>query len=137
MATSSELGESDNIHPVRKEEFAHRLFLAAKKEIYGQDGCYAGPVLRLAKRVEDGILLSFDHADGGLVCDGPVAELEVCGSDGIFHSASGEIRGDKLFVRCAAISELGRVRLGNQNFFCLNLYNGAGILAAPFDVEMK
>lgn len=136
MITSSDIGDPNNIHPLKKEDFAHRLFLAAKKEIYGQDGEYSGPVFREATMDGDRVRVSFDHAGSGLVCQGDVAELEVCGADGCFHPAEAVIQGSDLLVSCEAVANPRQIRLGKSNYFQLNLYNQDGFIAAPFIADI-
>ena len=136
MITSSDIGDPRNIHPLKKADFAYRLFLAAKKEVYGMDGEYSGPVFRNAVREGDAIRVTFDHADSGLVCQGEAAELEVCGEDGLFQPAVGAIDGKDLLVRCGEVPEPKKVRLGKSNYFQLNLYNADGFIAAPFIADI-
>lgn len=137
MITTSDIGDPVNIHPLKKEEFAHRLFLAAKKEVYGMAGEYSGPVFRSAVPEGDAIRVSFDHADSGLACQDDIAELAVCGQDGIFHPASGSLDGCDLLVNCGVVSDPKQVRLGVSNYFQLNLYNNDGFIAAPFIADVK
>lgn len=43
MITTSDLGECDNIHPLKKQPMAQRLFLAAEKLVYHKSVEYSGP----------------------------------------------------------------------------------------------
>ena len=83
----------------------------------------------------DRVRVSFDHADSGLVCQGDVAELEVCGEDGCFRPAEAVIQGSDLLVICG-IENPTKIRLGKSNYFQLNLYNQDGFIAAPFIADI-
>jgi sialate O-acetylesterase len=63
---------------------------------------------------------------------GPVRELEVAGRDHVFHPASGAIEGDTLLVSSWEANEPVAVRYAWSNAPDANLYNGAGLPAAPF-----
>ena len=84
----------------------------------------------------DRVRVSFDHAGSGLVCQGDVAELEVCGEDGCFRPAEAVIQGSDLLVRCQAVANPRQIRLGKSNYFQLNLYNQDGFIAAPFIADI-
>lgn len=83
----------------------------------------------------DRVRVSFDHAGSGLVCQGDVAELEVCGEDGCFRPAEAVIQGSDLLVSCG-IENPTKIRLGKSNYFQLNLYNAEGFIAAPFIADI-
>ena len=135
MITSSDIGDPANIHPLKKEDFAHRLFLAARKEIYGMEGEYSGPVFRQVTREGDMLRITFDHAESGLTSQGTVAELEVCEADGIFRPAVSVIQGCDLLVS-SPVKNPTKIRLGKSNYFQLNLYNRDGFIAAPFIADI-
>ncbi len=134
MVTSTELGEEENIHPLRKDDFAGLLFKAAKTHTYGQPEPYSGPVFRCIEKTPEGYAVFFDRAEGGLVCDGPVAELQVL-AGGVWQDVSAQLRGNALIIPTPEGAE--QLRLGKENFFRLNLKNTTGYLAAPFWVSLS
>ena len=75
----------------------------------------------------------FTHASGGLVAhDKPVQSLELAGGDRVFHPADGRIDRDTLVVMSFQVREPIAVRYAWTNAPDANLYNGAGLPAAPF-----
>ena len=138
MITSSDLGETDNIHPVRKKEFADRLFLAAKNTVYGMDVEYSGPIFKRALRKGRRVEIRFDHAESGLeIREEMPSQFEICGADENFLPAQYEIHENFLYAWNEAIEIPVQVRMGNQNFFQVNLYNKDGLIAAPFQAQVE
>jgi len=75
----------------------------------------------------------FLFAGDGLTASGkPLQSLEVAGADRIFHAASGSIQDESIVVRSPAVRQPVAVRYAWRNAPEANLYNGAGLPAAPF-----
>lgn len=133
MVTSSDTGEKDNVHCVRKHEIGERAFLAAESEIYGNGGEYCGPLYKSARREGNKLRLSFEHAESGLKIDGDtVSELLIAGKDGEYKPADAEINGNELIVWNDEITNPHSAKMAFNNFFAVNLYNADGFIAAPF-----
>ena len=132
MITTSDLGECDNIHPLRKYPMAQRLFWAAENLVYHRPVEYSGPIYREARRIGDKVAVSFDHADSGLVLDGNMSGLYAAGTDGRFVPAEAEITGGAMLVRAEGVSCPAEVRMGFDSECTIHLYNGDGLAAAPF-----
>ena len=83
-------------------------------------------------------MLSFKHADGGLVARGGSGELygfTIAGKDQKFVNAHAELQGDKVVVSSPAVKEPVGVRMGWANYPLVNLYNGACLPASPFRTD--
>ncbi len=133
MAVAIDLGDPDDIHPKRKLEVARRLAAIAKAQVYGIAGDHVGPVFEKASREGPAMRVEFSHADGGLVAHGrPVQSLEIAGADRIFHPATARIERNTLVVSSPKVKEPVAVRYAWFNAPVANLYNGAGLPAAPF-----
>jgi sialate O-acetylesterase len=78
--------------------------------------------------------LKFGHTDGGLVArGGPLKHFAIAGADGKFVWADARIEGDTVVVRSARVQKPAAVRHARvDNPEGRNLYNGAGLPAAPF-----
>ncbi|HNW61023.1 MAG TPA: sialate O-acetylesterase [bacterium] len=139
MAVAIDIGEWNDIHPLNKEEVGRRLALAARRIAFGEKKlAWSGPLYRAMKVQGNRIVLTFDHADGGLVARGGGAPgaFAVCGADGKFVWAKAEIRGDKVEVWSEAIVRPVAVRYAwADNPAGANLCNAAGLPAAPFTTE--
>lgn len=133
QALAIDLGEAFDIHPPRKQEVAHRLALLAKHRVYGMTVDDTGPTFVSAAREGAAMRVRFANVSGGLVAHNkPPQPLELAGPDHIFHRASGRIENGTLLVSSPDVREPAAVRYAWHNFPDANLYNGAGLPAAPF-----
>jgi len=136
MAVAIDAGEEGNIHPRRKQPVGHRLALAARAIAYGEDIPYSGPVYDGMETRGDSIVISFKHADGGLVAKGgELKGFSVAGPDGQFVDAVARIDGDKVIVSSADVAEPTAVRYGWSDYPTCNFYNGADLPAVPFRTD--
>lgn len=133
IVTTSDIGEKDNIHSIKKHEIGERIFLAAESEVYGNGGEYCGPLYKSARKAGNKLFLSFEHAENGLkIKGGAVSELFIAGAGGEYKPANAEINGSELVVWNDEISNPQSVKMAFNNFFEVNLYNKEGFIAAPF-----
>ena len=80
IAVITDVGNPDNIHPVKKKPVGERLALAARGVAYGEKIEYSGPIFKSIKTKGNELVVSFDHADGGLeVRDGELKGFAICG----------------------------------------------------------
>ena len=138
LAVTADLGERLDVHPRRKPEVASRLALLARARVYGEQIPHSGPLLR-SSRVENGkIILTFDHADGGLVLSQEkLLPFSVAGDDGRFVPANAEIDGlDRLIVTLPPDAPAAKyVRFAWQDYFTPGLFNAFGLPASPFRTD--
>jgi sialate O-acetylesterase len=133
MAVIIDLGESHNIHPRNKQEVGRRLALIAENRLYGLPGDDSGPMFAGATQEGRAFRVHFTHSGNGLVAhDTPVQSLELAGTDKVFHPAQGRIEGDTLLVSSPDVKDPVAVRYAWRNDPVANLFNGAGLPAAPF-----
>ena len=147
MAVITDAGDSGNIHPTRKEPVGQRLALAALALVYHQKIEYTGPVYN-SMTVDGGkVILHFTHAAGlhtVTVVDGdgkevaPVGALTgfaVAGTDRKYVNADAVIAGETIVVSSPEVINPAAVRFGWANYPLVNLYNGAGLPASPFQTD--
>ena len=132
------------------------LALVALAKDYGKKIPYSGPTYDSAKFENGSAIVSFKHADGGLVAkplpetytvqtvakktapltrNSPESQLEgfaVCGADKVWQWANAKIEGDKVIVSSPKVPEPVAVRYAWADNPTCNLYNGAGLPACPF-----
>ena len=121
------------MYPRNKREVGRRLALIAKAIVYSIPVEHSGPVLSRATQEGTAIRVQFQFADEGLTASGkPLQSFEVAGPDRVFHSAGAAIKGDTVVVRSPAVAQPTAVRYAWRNSPEANLYNGAGLPAAPF-----
>ena len=133
QALAIDIGDPDNIHPTNKQEVGRRLALIAKAKIYHIPCDWSGPVFAGATPERSAMRVRFAHDEGGLVAHNrPVQALEVAGTDRKFHPAQGRIEGATLVVSAREVPAPVAVRYAWKNAPEANLFNGAGLPAAPF-----
>jgi sialate O-acetylesterase len=139
MAVTIDIGEKKNVHPKNKQDVADRLCRIALAKTYGRTIEFSGPQLAFVSSFGAALRLTFTHATGGLSDHGsPLKSFEVAGADGTFVAATAQIDGDAVFVSSPDVAVPVRVRYAWSPYpeGC-NLYNGAGLPAAPFEAELR
>ena len=137
MAITVDIGEAGDIHPKNKQEAGQRLALWALGDVYHQKGvASSGPLLAGHQVRGKEIVLSFKHADGGLQAkDGELKGFAIAGADQKWHGAKARIDGDKVIVFSDDVAQPAAVRYAWADNPNCNLFNGAGIPAAPFRTD--
>jgi len=127
-----------------------RFAVWALTQVYGKAGASSGPIYKSHRVEDDRVVLTFDHADGGLMAagypefgrplveqnDGRLRFFAVAGEDRIFRRADASIQGNTVVVRSANVPRPVAVR-----YAChfdprgMNLYNRAGLPASPFSTD--
>ncbi len=134
MASTMDVGDLVDIHPLRKEPVGERLARIALRRTYGRKGVLdRGPRLRRITLAKDGARLEFDCAPGGLrTADGnPPAGFELAGPDGAFKPAAARIEGNSVVLT----RDGGRpehARHCRRLELVPTLTDASGIPAAPF-----
>ena len=134
MAVTLDIGDETNVHPRNKLDVGKRLALLALTGTYHKTGESSGPVFRECSLENDKIRVKFDHLGGGLVAkDGPLRQFAIAGADGKFVWAEAVIEGDSVIVSSPLVPAPTQVRYAwAENPAGANLYNSAGLPAAPF-----
>jgi sialate O-acetylesterase len=85
------------------------------------------------------VVVSFDHAKGGLVArgGGKVEGFAVAGADGKFVWADARIDGQQLIVSSPQVAEPRAVRYGWADNPAVNLTNRADLPVSPFRTDVK
>jgi sialate O-acetylesterase len=148
MAVITDCGESDNIHPKRKQPVGERLALAARALAYGEKIAYKGPAYKGMAVVGNRAILQFDNAGSGLFA--PVQTLEsgtdnqayrqpsgfaVAGEDGKFFNARATIVDKRVIVSADEVAKPTSVRYGWADCPVANLTNSYGLPASPFRTD--
>jgi hypothetical protein len=137
MAVTVDIGDPMDNHPKNKQEVGRRLSLWALGAVYGQKVAATCGPLPDGHTIRSGeVLLSFKHADGGLVAkDGPLKGFVIAGEDKQWVKANARIDGDKVIVSHPDVKAPVAVRYAwAWNPDC-NLCNGAGLPASPFRTD--
>lgn len=136
MAAAIDLGSLYDIHPRRKAPIGQRLALAARANVYSESIEYSGPVYR-SMSIEGGkIILEFDHADSGLICQGDTLKgFCICGANRLYYEADTFIFNNKVELSSPLVALPAAASYGWANFIEVNLYNNDGLPAVPFKTD--
>ncbi|MCJ8155730.1 beta galactosidase jelly roll domain-containing protein [Chryseobacterium sp. SSA4.19] len=137
MSVNYDLGEWNDIHPLNKKDMAKRLFLAARKLVYGEKLVSSGPAFRSMKVENSTVILSFDNVGKGLKSrNGALKHFAIAGSDKKFVWAEAKIKGNTVVVSSKEIKNPVAVRYAwSNNPEEANLENAEGLLASPFKTD--
>ncbi len=140
MAVAIDIGEADDIHPRNKQEVGHRLALAARALVYGEELQYSGPVFKAQQNEGDKIRLYFNHTGRQLISRHGLKWLRgfsIAGADGEFYRAKAQISQDNtVLVYSEEVPDPKYVRYAwSDNPGELDLYNEAGLPAVPFRTD--
>lgn len=135
LAIALDIGERDDLHPPNKQALGRRLARAARRLVYGEDITASGPVPVSVARIDDSIVVRFGDVDGSLVAYGAAGPVgfELCGdAAGSCRYADARIQGRDVVLR-PAVATTTRVRYGWADHPVVNLFDGAGLPAGPFE----
>jgi len=137
MAVIIDIGDAVDIHPKNKQDVGKRLALWPLAGIYGKKLVYSGPIYKSMKADGNSIILSFDHAGGGLVAkgDGQLKGFSIAGADRKFVWADAKIEGNTVVVSSEKVSDPVAVRYAWADNPVCNLYNKEGLPATPFRTD--
>ena len=137
MAVIIDIGDAVNIHPTNKQDVGKRLALWPLAGIYGKKLVYSGPLYKSMKVDGNSIVLSFDHAGGGLVAkgDGQLKGFSIAGADRKFVWADAKIDGNTVVVSSDKVSEPVAVRYAWADNPVCNFYNKEDLPASPFRTD--
>ncbi len=152
-----DLGEADDIHPIRKQEVGERLAKLALTNDYGEKYICNGPEFESCIIDGGSIRVRFSNVAGGLKVipsghfaearygsaamekplvqkaeKGELAGFQIAGADHVWHWAHARISGSEVVVSCPEVTSPVAVRYAwSANPVC-NLFNSEGLPAWPF-----
>ena len=160
LACTIDLGEAEDVHPVRKKEVGDRLAMLALRNDYGRSIVASGPQFESYRIGQGSIRVRFSSVAGGLkaVPSGSLAEarygaaameydivkraeageptgFQIAGADKVWHWATAVIDGDEVIVSSPEVPHPVAVRYGWADNPVCNLYNSAGLPAHPFRTD--
>jgi sialate O-acetylesterase len=148
LACIIDLGETVDIHPLRKKEVAERVALCFDRLVFGKKA----PLFPQPVAVAGGSTGSADataaggktasHSNGGGLCvafsqplrAGAVTGFEVAGADGRFVNAAAEARGSEVIIQSPVAAPV-TVRYAWKDCPAATLYGENGLPATPFEVR--
>ena len=138
MAVTYDLGEWNDIHPLNKKDISKRLFIGARKIVYGENINPSGPVFNDMTHEDSNLVLSFTNVGNGLAIKNnkTLKHFAIAGEDQQFVWANAVIKGNKVIVSHPEIKKPVAVRYAwSDNPEDANLINKDGLLASPFRTD--
>lgn len=146
MAYTLDLGEENNLLPVKKRQIGERLAGWALSAVYGQKADLS-PVLKSTTISAGKAILRFKQVGGGLVARDLKVDTQttsasnlkgfaLCGPDRRFYWADGKITGpDTVELSSARVADVVAVRYGWSSFPLANLASAEGIPVLPLRTD--
>jgi sialate O-acetylesterase len=133
MAVAIDLGDEEDLHPLKKREVGQRLALAAFKVAYKDNIVYSGPIYDSLAVSGNTIKVYFREKGSGLIAKGETLKgFAIASADKHFVWAKAKIVGDHVEVTADEIGDPVAVRYSWAATPDGNLYNKEGLPAAPF-----
>ena len=133
MAVITDVGDKDDIHPVKKKPVGERLALAARAIAYRERIVASGPEFVRMSVSRSQARLTFTHVGKGLEAHGgALTGFQICGSDRGWVWADARIEGRHVIVSSPKVPKPIAVRYGWSDFPVVNLFNIDGLPATPF-----
>ena len=133
LATAIDLGETVDIHPLRKKEVAERIGLCFDRLVYKDKKVRLMPEVVSTNVEGTTVTLTFDQP---LRASGELFEFEVAGSDGRFQNATARAEGNRIIIT-SPVSLPVRVRHAwKDNPARLNAYAETGLPVGAFELEV-
>lgn len=138
MVVSSDLGDSLDVHPIRKQEVGKRLALQALKYSYSIKPIQpCGPEIEEAVEKNGILTLAFRHAKKLNTSDGQLLrEIEIAGPDRQYKTVMATIKGNTITFPTNGM-RVKTVRYAWRPYSRGNLVNEAGLPASTFEIHCK
>ena len=133
LASAIDLGETVDIHPLRKREVAERISLCFDRSVYKNKKVRLMP--EVVSAVSDGssVTLTFDQP---LRPCAELYEFEVADKDSRFQNATARADGNRVIIS-SPVAQPCRVRHAwKDNPIRLNAYAETGLPVGPFDMQL-
>ncbi len=144
MAVTIDGGHPSNVHPREKKAVGERLAKWALGKTYAlkKHAVYSGPLLDIAEREGNSLVVSFNQVGGGLKTSDQKAprHFQLCGESGVFYPAKAKIIGKStLSISSPKVDEPLHARYAWSPYPepPVNLFNSEGLPASPFSTESK
>ncbi|HMP95657.1 MAG TPA: sialate O-acetylesterase [Kiritimatiellia bacterium] len=133
MAVTIDVGDPQDIHPADKQPVGERLANLALRHIHGQGVNADFPLVNRMNREANALTITFDHVGSGLqTTDGQSPRaFELCGEDGIYHTADARMEGDSIQLSSACVRTPCGFRYACSANPGVNLINSYGLPAMP------
>ncbi len=137
LAVINDLGETVDIHPLRKKEVAERIGIGFDRLVYHHKVALSPEVIAAQCSMVNGkcsITLTLDQP----IQEGNLYEFEVAGKDGIFHNVTAQGAKNTVLLDCASLSAPTAVRYAwKDNPLKANVRSLSGLPMSSFELKVK
>ncbi|MFA7368009.1 MAG: sialate O-acetylesterase [Kiritimatiellales bacterium] len=139
LVVTIDTGEAGSIHPADKRPVGDRIAKLALQQVYKQPVSGRSSLPAGICRSGDSLLIRFSDVGERLISrEGPPRCFEIAGSNDVFISAEAEIiLPDRIKLTSPQVQHPAKVRYAYSDFPDVNLFNSAGLPAAPFCAEVS
>lgn len=139
MAVINDLGDLKDIHPANKAPVGKRLADLALNKTYGMKAIACdSPTFKSLRIMGNKAVVRFANAKGLKTRDGKAPDcFEICGKDGVYHSANATIKRDTVILRSPSVAKPVNVRFAWDMTAMPNLVNAAGMPVGAFRVKLN
>ena len=132
LAVINDLGETVDIHPLRKKEVAERVALGFERLIYNNKVKLSPEVI--ASEVGEGkIILTLDQP----IQAGELYGFEIAGDDGKYHNAAASSDGSRINVQCSMFNVQSLRYAWKDNPLRANVRSLTGLPMSVFEIKVK
>ena len=136
LAVINDLGETVDIHPLRKKEVAERIGLCFDRLVYKEKVTLSPEIIDSQCsmfNVQCSIILTLNQP----IQSGELYEFEVAGSDGVFHNAEATADGDRITILSPITSPLKLRYAWKDNPLKANVRSLSGLPMSSFELDIK
>jgi sialate O-acetylesterase len=133
LASAIDLGETVDIHPLRKREVAERIGLCFDRTVYNNKKVRLMPEVVSTRVDGTTITLNFDQP---LRPNDALCEFEVAGSDGRFSNAEARAVGSTIVITSPTPQPVRVRHAWKDNPQRLNAYAESGLPVGPFELKL-
>ena len=134
LACIIDLGETVDIHPLRKKEVAERIGLCFDRLVFKDKKVQLFPQPVSAEVQGSDVVITFDQPLQGAQA---IPELEVAGADGRFVNATEATAAGRQLTLKSSVAEPVRVRYAWKDCPQAVLRNATGLPVPPFEYSLK
>lgn len=137
MAVSSDLGDSLNVHPTKKQPVGERLALLALKNTYYKNIIANGPTIKSATQKGDKLTVDFFNAKKLQTRNHEkLIGFEVMNEKGAIIAPKAEIKNDKVILSLDKSEKITKVFYAYEPFSRANLENESALPAGTFSIDI-
>ena len=107
LAVINDLGETVDIHPLRKKEVAERIGLCFDRLVFNDKKVRLAPEVVATEIQDDKIILTLDQP----IQSGALQEFELAGADGKYHNAEATADGNRITILSPLTAHLSPLKL--------------------------